>query len=109
MMIERFFSPKEANELLPRIKEIVCEIIDKSNDPKISEERIKALMSQLEELGCFYKDWSFEIGLVDFPAIIHGQEAMLCWRSDEPRVEWFHGFDDGYAGRRPITRELIFS
>jgi hypothetical protein len=73
------------------------------------DHNIKALMSQLEDMGCYYKDWNFEIGLVDFPAIIHGQQALLCWRSDEPQVAWFHGLEDGYAGRRPITKELIFS
>ena len=71
--------------------------------------QIKALMAQLEDMGCYYKDWNFEIGLVDFPAIIHGQKALLCWRSDEPEVTWFHGYEEGFAGRRPVTRELIFS
>lgn len=107
-MVEKFFTPKAANQILPGVKTIVAEILSKSHDPR-SHERIKALMAQLEDMGCYYKDWSFEIGLVDFPAIIHGQQALLCWRSDEAQVEWFHGYEDGYAGRRPITRELIFS
>jgi len=135
-MVERFFTPKEANQLLPDVKKIVEEILSKANegrqllttpDPHHRhreqlidlELRIKVLMTQLEEMGCYYKDWSsyrtltdvrnFEIGLVDFPAIIYGQQALLCWRSDELQVEWFHGNDDGFAGRRKITRELIFS
>jgi len=108
-MVERFFTPKEANQVLPQVRKIVEEILSAAHDAKVSEERIKALMDQLEEIGCYYKDWNFEIGLVDFPAIIHGQQALLCWRSDEPQVAWFHGYDDGYAGRRPVTRELIFS
>ena len=135
-MNEKFFTPKEANQDLPSVRIIVEEILSKANearnlltspDPHHErqgqliqlEKRIKELMAQIEEMGCYYKDWSsyrtltdvrnFEIGLVDFPAIIHGQEALLCWRSDEPTIAWFHGFDDGYAGRRPITRELIFS
>jgi len=123
-MVERFFTPKEANQCLPLVKKLVEEILLKANEarslmtrPDVSHEsrlieldgQIKVLMAQLEDLGCYYKDWNFEIGLVDFPAIIHGQEALLCWRSDEERVEWFHGYDDGYAGRRMITKELIFS
>ena len=126
MMIEKFFTPKEANQILPDIKKIVDEILLKANEARILmttpdplnerqgklqelDAQIKALMGQLEDMGCHYKDWNFEIGLVDFPAIIHGQEALLCWRSDELQVEWFHGYDDGFAGRRPVTRELIFS
>ena len=125
-MAEKFFTPKEANLSLPLVQKIVAEIISKANEaralmagPDVSREgeaqfikldgRIKELMAQLEEMGCYYKDWNFEIGLVDFPAIIHGQEALLCWRSDEEQVAWFHGYEDGYGGRRPITKQLIFS
>lgn len=125
-MVEKFFTPKEANQILPEVKRIVEEIISKAQEARglmvvadplkehqsqliALDERIKTLMAKLEDLGCFYKDWNFNIGLVDFPAIIHGQQALLCWRSDEPFVEWFHGYEDGYAGRRQITPNLIFS
>ncbi len=125
-MVERFFTPKEANENLPYVKRIVAEILFKAQQarslmatPDLTHEhegrlitinrRLKALTQELESIGCFYKDWNFEIGLVDFPAIIHGQQALLCWRSYEDQVSWFHGYEDGYAGRHPITKELIFS
>ncbi len=125
-MVEKFFTPREANQLLPRIKIIVKDILAKAQELRqlmstpivddSSQKRlmaldhdIKQLMGALEDAGCLYKDWNFEIGLVDFPAIIHGQEALLCWRSDEPQVGWFHGYEDGYAGRQPITKQLIFS
>ncbi len=108
-MVEKFFTPKEANQILPDVKKIVEEILSKAQEAPIPDQRIKALMAQLEDMGCYYKDWNFEIGLVDFPAIIHGRQALLCWRSDEPEVAWFHGYEDGYAGRQRITRELIFS
>ena len=126
IMEERFFTPKEANESLPEINKIVQSILTKALELRYLmanpdhynkrqerlvhlEKEINVLMARLEDRGCYYKDWSFEVGLVDFPAIIHGQQALLCWRSDEPRVEWFHGYEDGYAGRRRITKELIFS
>jgi len=125
-MVEKFFTPKEANQMLPDVKRRVEEILSKAHEARFLmtkpdpfnerqrrlidlEDRIKVLMGQLEDMGCYYKDWNFEIGLVDFPAIIHGQHALLCWRSDEQQVAWFHGHEDGYAGRRPITKELIFS
>ena len=125
-MVERFFTPKEVNLLLPSIKKIVEEILSAANQVRVLmttpdplnqhqsqlmalDGRIKTLMGQLEDRGCYYKDWNFDIGLVDFPAIIHGQKALLCWRSDEPKVEWFHGYEEGFTGRRPVTRELIFS
>jgi hypothetical protein len=124
-MAEKFFTPKEANQMLPEVKDIVNEILSGAQELRALmaagdvarheaqmlsvDKRMRAFMAQLETMGCYYKDWNFEIGLVDFPAIIHGQEALLCWRSDEPQVAWFHGYDDGYAGRRPITPQLLFS
>ena len=108
-MIERFFTPQAANQILPDVKKIVQEILFQAHHAQVSEERIRALIDELEGMGCYYKDWNYQIGLIDFPAIIHGQEALLCWRSDEPEVAWFHGYQDGYAGRRPVTGELIFS
>ncbi len=122
----KFFTPQEANRRLPYVKAIVADILAHGRkaqalstlphrtaqvEGKLLEldQQIKTLMAELEAVGCHYKDWNFEIGLVDFPAIIHGQQAMLCWRSDEPEVAWFHGYEDGYSGRRPITAELIFS
>ena len=63
-------------------------------------------MAELERLGCFYKDWNFSVGLVDFPALIDGEEVFLCWRTDEPVILHYHGIEDGYAGRRPLPEEL---
>jgi hypothetical protein len=64
-------------------------------------------MAELTEIGCSYKDWGFEMGLVDFPGFIDGQPVCLCWRSDEPTVEWYHAPEAGYAGRQPIPAELL--
>ena len=71
------------------------------------QEEIEALMKELEDLGCFYKDWNFEIGLVDFPALIQGEEVFLCWRSDEKNIRWYHPVEEGYAGRKLIPENLL--
>ena len=122
----KFFTPQEANLRLPYIRKIVDDILvkgkrlqafailphqtsDIQQEGRHLEEEINALMKELEAIGCYFKDWNFEIGLVDFPAIIHGKEVLLCWRSDEPAVEWFHGFQDGYSARMPITKDLVIS
>ena len=62
---------------------------------------------ELEELGCYYQDWSFGLGLVDFPAIINDEKVLLCWRSDEKNLQFYHGHNDGYAGRKPIPPEYL--
>ena len=123
-MFAKYFTPQEANQLLPFIKPIVAEILSKGRDirtlmenspdssippqAKQIEEGMTGLMAKLEMAGCFFKDWNFEIGLVDFPAIIDGKEARLCWRSDEAEVLWYHGLEDGYPGRRPIPEYWLF-
>ncbi len=115
-MFTRYFTPKEANQRLPLIKKIVAEILQNgqalqalSQDQNFSslqaqklEAEIGALMRELEGHGCYYKDWNFEIGLVDFPSKRGEEEVFLCWRSDEERVAWYHGVEEGYAGRQPI-------
>ncbi|MCA9402038.1 MAG: DUF2203 domain-containing protein [Candidatus Omnitrophica bacterium] len=116
------FTPQEANKRLPLIKKIVADILEKGQALKIAvqntdseraaeveilQAEIESLMFELQELGCYFKDWNFEIGLVDFPAVIDNEDVLLCWRSDEPAVEWYHPLRDGYAGRRRIPQSLL--
>jgi hypothetical protein len=124
-MFKKHFTPHEANLRLPLVKAIVADILEKGkkarmimassagedDSPEISniQEDIEVLMGELEQLGCYYKDWNFEIGLVDFPAIINGREVLLCWRSDESIVRWYHDAQDGYAGRKLIPEDLLDS
>jgi len=64
-------------------------------------------MSELEEIGCYFKDWNFSIGLVDFPSVINGEEVLLCWRSDEDDIKYFHRIEDGYSARQLIPEEYL--
>jgi hypothetical protein len=41
-------------------------------------------------------------GLLDFPTVIEGRPALLCWQVGEERIEFWHSEEDGFAGRRPI-------
>jgi hypothetical protein len=43
-----------------------------------------------------------DTGLLDFPTVVDGRPALLCWRVGEQRIEFWHTLDDGFAGRRPI-------
>lgn len=62
--------------------------------------QMKKLIAEINRPGCQLKE--IELGLVDFPSIIKGQEVLLCWRMGEPMVAHWHSFDEGYAGRRPL-------
>jgi hypothetical protein len=39
-------------------------------------------------------------GLVDFPAIVDGEEVLICWKQGEERITHYHGWHDGFAGRK---------
>lgn len=56
---------------------------------------------QLETLEIVVRD--LERGLVDFPALIEGEEVYLCWLLDEPSVGHWHAVESGFAGRRPFS------
>jgi hypothetical protein len=30
------------------------------------------------------------------------RRSSLCWRNDEDRILFYHGINEGYAGRKPI-------
>lgn len=38
-------------------------------------------------------------GLIDFPAIVYGEEVLLCWKEGEESITHYHGWNDGFAGR----------
>lgn len=57
-------------------------------------------LEQLEELGVHVKDP--DSGLLDFPAVRHGEPVLLCWRPGEDEVAWWHDLVEGFAGRKPI-------
>lgn len=54
----------------------------------------------LSALGVQVKD--LDRGLVDFPAVRDGEEVLLCWQLGEDEVSFWHGSDDGFAGRQPL-------
>jgi hypothetical protein len=58
---------------------------------------------RLEELDVIVRD--LDRGIVDFPTLIDGREAYLCWRAGETAIMHWHELDSGFAGRRPLGRE----
>jgi hypothetical protein len=61
---------------------------------------IEACLDELEQVGCVFK--GFDVGLIDFPALLDGRDVYLCWQFDEPRLEYWHEIDGGFAGRQPL-------
>jgi hypothetical protein len=61
---------------------------------------VRRLVAGVAEAGIVLRD--IDRGLVDFPAIIDGDEVYLCWQLGEDEVEHWHELDAGYGGRRPL-------
>ena len=65
-----------------------------------SADAIAECVRELDDAGVQVK--SVEEGLVDFPSERDGEDVLLCWRVGEERVAFWHGFDEGFAGRKPL-------
>jgi hypothetical protein len=67
------------------------------------EEAAKTLagtIGEIQAMGVLVKD--LDTGLVDFPGQRAGQDILLCWQLGEDEVAFWHGLEDGYAGRQPL-------
>lgn len=112
MEFKRLFTREEAERTLPLVRQIVEDILstarrirelprDDDQAPRLEAELQEHLL-ELESMGCYYKDWNFSVGLVDFPGIVDGETVFLCWRSDESELAWYHRIEDGFRGRKPL-------
>jgi hypothetical protein len=61
------------------------------------------IVDEIAEHGAEVKD--LDEGLIDFPALRHGETVLLCWKLGEDAIEYWHTVEDGYAGRRALPLE----
>ena len=61
---------------------------------------VRQLLQEILDLGGVTKD--LEMGLVDFPGRVGDEIVNLCWKHGESAVGFWHGFDEGYAQRKPL-------
>lgn len=64
------------------------------------EANIREALEKIHSTGCIVKD--LDVGLLDFPARIEGEDVYLCWKLGEDRIRFYHRQDEGFAGRKPI-------
>ena len=65
--------------------------------------RLANLVDEIATHGAEVKD--LETGLIDFPALHHGETVLLCWQLGEDEIAWWHTVEDGFAGRRPLPMD----
>ena len=127
-MIEKLFTLKEARAILPQIKLLVEEVIEKRElifekmenyDDEISNrndeleimfikteltllnKEITELIDIIESFGATVKN--FDPLMIDFPSKHNGKLIFLCWEEGEETIEYWHGIDEGYKGRKHIS------
>jgi hypothetical protein len=122
---ERHYTPAEANELLPAIVALIDglrasrdRLTDADAHAALSEAapangggqagrevgegflEVRRALSELQALDLVLRD--LDRGLIDFPAIIDGREAYLCWELGEDEVGYWHELEAGFAGRQRL-------
>ncbi|MHA2621670.1 MAG: DUF2203 family protein [bacterium JZ-2024 1] len=121
----RYHTIESANSMLPMIRASLQELRDIIRMLSESEEAVAVkqmvasgadvsqpvlfrrllglleILQELHERRIILRDVS--TGLVDFPARYHSREIFLCWKEDEPSVQYWHPVDTGFGGRRPIS------
>jgi hypothetical protein len=93
---KRIFSYEEAIELMPEVQRITEESAERieslpDGDPAEHERVVTKWAEDIMELGLEVKG----LWLVDFDT----GGGYYCWRYPEPALEYFHGYDEGFAGR----------
>ena len=76
------------------------ELAEAADEEERLAERLAAALEQLAGLGVLVKD--LDAGLVDFPSVRGGETVLLCWRVGEDDIRYWHGVDEGFAGRKPL-------
>ncbi|MFZ0545569.1 MAG: DUF2203 domain-containing protein [Candidatus Promineifilaceae bacterium] len=122
----RYFTLDEANALLPEIRPLMSEMLNRRG--RVVESRhelipilksphqdvgggiasdvvhdfvaIERLAKKIRGYGCVIKD--LNAGLVDFLSERDGRDVYLCWRYGEPSVEYYHELHTGFNGREPV-------
>jgi hypothetical protein len=89
---------------------IAATVLSEADDPELRRLRLRmrgivdqmqADVAWLDERGIVLRDISN--GLLDFPALAAGRQVWLCWRLGEDRVAYWHGTEEGFAGRKPLA------
>jgi hypothetical protein len=65
----------------------------------------KDAIAEINAIGVQVKD--LDIGLLDFPCALYDQVVLLCWKYGEEKIEFWHGQEEGFKGRKPIDQRIL--
>jgi hypothetical protein len=63
-------------------------------------QQLEDAVREIHATGAQVKD--LEMGLLDFPCLLHGTVVLLCWKLGETAIEHWHGVQEGFANRKPL-------
>lgn len=95
---KRTFSFEEARNLLPEVRErtrLALDALASLQAPGAEDPEVERILTEwvhgVQELGAEVKGpW-----LVDFDS----GAGYYCWKWPEERLEYFHGYEEGFTGR----------
>lgn len=61
-------------------------------------------VAEITAMGVQIKD--INTGLLDFPCVVEGKVVLLCWRLGEETINYWHGVDEGFVGRKLIDARI---
>jgi len=67
-------------------------------------QRVRESIAEIDSIGVQVKD--LEAGLLDFPFRLDDEVVLLCWRTGETSIEYWHTVDTGFQGRRPVDERF---
>ena len=135
-MGKKYFTVESANKMLPLVRSIATDIVEKFRELSVLHGRLEILQgsrrealtqahreeveevekefekkkaelkSLAEELNNLNVELKGPDGLVDFPAIMDDREVYLCWKVGEPEVMFWHECDAGFSGRQHLPAEM---
>jgi hypothetical protein len=117
--MDRCFTLGEARALLPDVRERAATIVRlradladaqaalrRGQEPTGGLPEVKAVQANLQEAVDWFGAHGIQVKgiaplIIDFPSELAGDRVLLCWLEGETALDWYHGVEVGFTGRRP--------
>jgi hypothetical protein len=125
MKYRKHYTLEEARALLPQIRKWLERLTLLRSQLEGQDADLSSMLSRGADLGgSLVNEWvrtltdtraileefchreieikDFDRGLLDFPTMVGGKEAFLCWEQAEPDIQYWHHLEAGFAGRQRL-------
>ena len=122
----KYFTVEEANALLPKLKPLMKQLLNRrARASRLAQQQghllsdyrsnvgsadlstltqdfvaIDRLIAHIQAYGVLIKDVNG--GLLDFLSERNGRDVYLCWKYGEDKIEFYHELHTGFAGRQQV-------